>query len=78
MPAQPPPVPTGPAYHVAEGGKPTGPFTVEQLTEQSVKGGLTRATLVWAPGMDGWKAAGEVPDLAAVFASVPPPIPGAF
>lgn len=75
---QPPPVPAGPIYHVAEGGKPSGPFTVEQLTDQSVKGGLTRASLVWAPGMDGWKAAGDVPELAAVFASVPPPIPGAF
>ena len=71
-------MPAAPVYHVAEGGKPTGPFTVEQLTEQSVKGGLTRTTLVWAPGMDGWKPAGEVPELAAAFASVPPPIPGAF
>ena len=46
-------------------GKPTGPFTVEQLREQAAKGGLTRAALVWAPGMAGWQPAGEVAELAA-------------
>ena len=74
----PPPPPQAPVYHVAIEGKATGPYTVEQLGEQSLKGGLTRAALVWAPGLDGWKPASDVPELAALFASVPPPIPGAF
>ena len=64
-PPPPPPVPARPAYHVAVGGQPTGPFTLEQLREQAAKGGLTRASLVWAAGMAGWQPAAEVAELAA-------------
>lgn len=38
-------------------------------------GGFTRASLVWAPGQEGWKPAAEVPDLEALFATTPPPPP---
>ena len=68
----------GPAYHVAVDGKPTGPFTVEQLRAQV---GKRRADPrdAWSgrQGMAGWQPAGEVAELAALFAAVPPPIPGA-
>jgi hypothetical protein len=36
---------------------------------------LTRETLVWAQGMANWVPAGQVPDLAALFAHAPPPLP---
>lgn len=39
------------------------------------EGRLTRASLVWAQGFPGWTEAGAVPELAALFASVPPPPP---
>ena len=45
-------------------------------------GQLTAQTLVWQQGMVAWTAAGEVRELQALFASVPPatppmpPIPG--
>jgi hypothetical protein len=38
-------------------------------------GQLTTDTLVWKAGMSGWTKAGEVGDLAPLFASVPPPLP---
>ena len=44
------------------------------LQQQAASGQLTRATLVWKAGMAQWAKAGEVPELAQVFANVPPPI----
>jgi hypothetical protein len=40
----------------------------------AASGALTRASMVWTAGQDGWKAAAET-DLARLFASVPPPPP---
>ena len=40
-------------------------------------GGPDPGSLVWAQGMAGWQPAGEVAELAPLFAAVPPPIPGA-
>jgi hypothetical protein len=38
-------------------------------------GSLTRDTLAWKQGMAAWTPAGEVPELAALFAAAPPPLP---
>lgn len=76
-PPPPPPPAAPPAWHVAAGGQATGPFTLDQLRAQVGSGSLARSSLVWAQGMGGWQAAGEVADLAPLFAAVPPPIPGA-
>ncbi len=75
--AAPPPVPSGPAYHVAVDGKAAGPFSAAELQAQVASATLTRASLVWAEGMAGWQPAGEIADLAKLFSAVPPPIPGA-
>lgn len=72
--AAPPPLPTQTVFHVDAGGQPTGPFTLAQLSEAAASGAVTRATLVWAPSMAGWAAAGTVPALQALFTG-PPPIP---
>ena len=76
-PEPPPPPPAAPAYHLAVDGQANGPFGLDELRARAGRGELTRATLVWAAGMPGWVAAGEVADLASLFAAVPPPIPGA-
>lgn len=75
----PPPVPNDPAveWHLAESGQSQGPFGTDALPGLVAQGRLTRATLVWSAGMAGWKAAGEVPALAALMARVPPPPPPA-
>ncbi|HEU0221787.1 MAG TPA: SPFH domain-containing protein [Paracoccaceae bacterium] len=75
QPAAAPPPPPQPVWHVAEAGAAKGPFDRQTLAGMAAAGSLTRATLVWAPGFEGWKAAGEVPDLAALFAAMPPPPP---
>lgn len=71
----PPPPPPAQAYHVAVGGQTTGPFDLNALRGQAQSGQFTRDSLVWQQGFDGWKRAGDVPELQAVFEQVPPPPP---
>ena len=73
--AAPPPIPGG-GFHVAVGQNQTGPFDMGALQQQANAGQLTRNTLVWRAGMGAWARAGEVPELSALFANSPPPVPG--
>lgn len=84
--AVPPPMPgAAPAtqYTVAINGQQYGPYTVDQLRQMVTQGQVTAQTFVWAPGMPQWTAAGQVPELAVLFAPpmpaggapVPPPMP---
>ena len=75
--AMPPPIPTAVAFHVAAGAQQTGPFDLIALQTQAASGQLTRDSLVWKAGMAQWLKAAEVPELAGLFANVPPPIPPA-
>jgi len=71
----PPPLPKETAFFAVLDGKQAGPFGQGQLQENVGAGKLTRETLVWQEGMTQWTAAGKVPALAGLFASVPPPVP---
>ena len=71
----PPPIPGGGGFHVAVGQQQAGPFDMSILQRQAATGELNRNTLVWKAGMAQWVKAGEVPELAALFANTPPPIP---
>ena len=73
--AAPPPIPGAALYHVAVGQAQAGPFDVATLQRQAATGELTRLTLVWKPGMAQWVKAGELPELASIFANTPPPLP---
>ena len=75
--AMPPPLPTAAAFHVAINGQQAGPFDMGTLQGQAGSGALKRDSLVWKAGMAQWLKAGEVPELAALFANVPPPVPPA-
>jgi membrane protease subunit (stomatin/prohibitin family) len=75
--AMPPPLPTAVAFHVAIGGAQTGPFDMAALQSQASGGQLKRDSLVWKAGMAQWAKAGEVGELAALFANSPPPLPPA-
>lgn len=73
--AAPPPPPAEKVWHIVEDGATKGPFSRASIGRQVLAQTLTRDTLVWAPGQDGWIAAGEVPDLAQLFTVQPPPPP---
>ncbi len=73
--AMPPPLPAGTAFHVAIGGQQQGPFALDRLQAMAAAGTLTPASLVWTQGMAAWQPASERPELAALFAAMPPPLP---
>jgi len=75
--ATPPPPVAESVWHVAVGGQATGPFSRANLGRMAADGSLTRDSLVWTQGQDGWIKAGDVPDLARLFTVAPPPVPGA-
>lgn len=79
QPAQPgggpPPLPTAPQFYAALGGQQAGPFDAASLKLKVQTGEITQETLVWKQGMAAWTAAGEVPDMAAFFQQMPPPLP---
>ncbi|MEE2888276.1 MAG: SPFH domain-containing protein [Planctomycetota bacterium] len=73
--ATPPPLPTQMQWYYAADGQSMGPISQTQM-ETAVKAGQVESgTMVWHAGMGGWQAAGEVPQLAAVFGPPPPPPP---
>ena len=77
--APPPPPPPAPEklWHTAKDGATYGPFSRSHLGRMITEGSFSRETLVWTAGQDGWKAAGEIAELAQLFTVAPPPPPGA-
>ncbi|MFN4061427.1 MAG: SPFH domain-containing protein [Paracoccus hibiscisoli] len=75
--AAPPPLPggDGPRWHVAIDGAASGPFAQSDLQRLVAEGRLTRATLVWTEGQDGWQEAGQIAALAPILGATPPPLP---
>ncbi|GAB4278743.1 MAG: SPFH domain-containing protein [Marinilabiliales bacterium] len=71
----PPPPPPVVQFYIAVGGQQQGPFDMNTLQTMVNQGNFTKETLVWKQGMAGWTAAGQVPELAGLFAQTPPPPP---
>jgi membrane protease subunit (stomatin/prohibitin family) len=73
--APPPPPPVEKVWHIAENGATQGPFSKARLGRMVTEGGLSRDTLVWTAGQDGWQRAEDVAELAQLFTVMPPPPP---
>jgi len=73
--APPPPPPAEHVWHTAENGQTNGPFSKAALGRMAGSGEITRETLVWTAGQDGWKKAEDVMELAQLFTILPPPPP---
>ena len=73
----PPPMPNV-QYMVSTNGQQVGPFGMQQLQQMAQCGQLTKDTYVWKQGMVQWEFAGNVQELASMFAPTcpPPPPPG--
>lgn len=70
----PPPIPNV-QYHISVNGSQAGPFNMQQLIQMVQNGQLTPQTYVWKQGMANWEIAGNVQELASLFA---PPAPGSM
>ncbi len=76
--AAPPPLPgktVETVWHAALDGQAQGPFGRAALGRLAAEGRFGRDTLVWTPGQDGWQPAEDVPELAQLFTTMPPPLP---
>lgn len=73
----PPPPPVEHVWHIAKDGVTTGPFSKAAMGRKVTDGDLSRDSMVWTQGQDGWKPADEVAELAQLFTVMPPPPPGA-
>jgi hypothetical protein len=73
-PMRPPPLPELEMY-VEVHGKPSGPFTSDELQALVRDGRLTRTTLVWSQAYENWVPAGSVSILEPIFKKLPPPLP---
>lgn len=63
-------------YMVGVNGQQAGPFDWNQLQLLVQQGQLTAQTFVWKPGMAQWEYAGNVQELAPLFRSAMPHMPG--
>ncbi len=76
-PVAPPPPPPERVWHIAENGATKGPFSRAALGRMAADSSLSRETMVWTAGQDGWKKAGDIDELAQLFTVMPPPPPPA-
>ena len=56
-------------YYIHDGQQQLGPFTIEQLKEQTIKPG----TPVWHQGIANWTAANDIDELNEIVSAVAPP-----
>lgn len=71
----PPPLPPAVQFFVAINGQQSGPFDMTAVQQMVLAGQITRDSLVWKQGMASWSAAGQQPEMTALFGAVPPPLP---
>ena len=73
----PPPPPVEHVWHIAKAGEVSGPFSKAAMGQKVASGELTRESMVWTQGQDGWLPAEDVQELAQLFTVLPPPPPPA-
>jgi membrane protease subunit (stomatin/prohibitin family) len=62
-------------YFVGKNGKQAGPFDKDTMIGYIKKGAITKDTLMWKQGMEGWSAAELFPEFAGTLNATPPPLP---
>lgn len=65
------------SYHMSVAGTNYGPYTTSQLQQYVQTGQVTRDSLLWREGMAAWLTAGQIMELAHLFAPAPavaPPV----
>ena len=75
-----PPAPVQPVehvWHIATAGEVSGPFSKAAMGRKITDAELTRDSMVWTVGQDGWMRAEDVAELAQLFTVMPPPPPAA-
>jgi len=75
-PAQPAPTPiSSTPYHLGLGKERLGEHTLEQIKQKIEKGTFDPLTKAWQQGWSEWKVVSDVPEIASIMATQPPPLP---
>lgn len=75
-PAQSAPSPVSSApYHLGLGKERLGEHTLEQIKQKIEQGTFDPLTKAWQQGWPEWKVVSDVPEIASLMASQPPPLP---
>ena len=61
-------------YYVAIDGRALGPLNDSELMLLIAQKKVNKSTLTWMPGMRGWTAIENVPEVLKVVALTPPPL----
>lgn len=62
-------------FNVAVGKEDRGRHSISAIAQMIADGQFDSQSKVWRKGMDGWKTAVEVPEIADLLDDAPPPIP---
>lgn len=62
-------------YYVGKDGKQAGPFDKDAIIAYIHTRAITKETLMWKQGMEGWNAAERFAEFASDFKATPPPLP---
>jgi hypothetical protein len=73
--------PIGARYKLFVNGAQRGPYALDEVVQQLVRGEIDAGTriwnMAWNPRQDKWKTVGEMPELASAFdAAIPDPDDG--
>lgn len=71
----PPPLPLGTTYFVYVNGQQLGGQTIQSITSMIMQGTINGDTLAWRTGMQKWDKISNIPELASLLGTIPPPIP---
>jgi hypothetical protein len=75
-PVQPAPTPiSSTPYHLGLGKERLGEHTLEQIKQKIEQGTFDPLTKAWQQGWPEWKVVSDVPEIASIMASQPPPLP---
>lgn len=66
------PLPQATSFYALVNDIPQGPFTEQELIGHILANRVNNETLVWLNGMPGWMQAQQVPEVAKLFALMPP------
>lgn len=69
------PSPQAKPIHVCLDGNAVGPLSEADFSKLVTEHRVVPETLVWTPGMLGWKPLSEVPEVLRIVALAPPPLP---
>ncbi len=61
-------------YYVAIEGKQAGPFNESEMMQLVSLRKISKETLAWTPGMNGWQPIENIPSILKLIALTPPPL----